>query len=798
MLAVFTLAVFLSASLLFMVQPMVAKMVLPRMGGSPAVWGTCMVFFQAVLLLGYGYAHILTRWRRAAGQVAAHAAVLAAGLIFLPIGLARGWSTPELGQAPPALWLLGLLAVSVAGPFFVVSTTAPLLQRWFSSTDHKDAKDPYFLYAASNVGSLLSLLLYPIVIERWLRLTSPESAGGLGGASQTTVWAAGYVLFAVLVLTCGVIALRRRAAMSLAGADALPATPAVMADPAPAPRAESGRVEAATTAVAAAAPTWRRRLSWVWMAFIPSSLMVGSTSHISTDVASIPLLWIVPLTLYLVTFIVAFSRRGREVTGPATIAFVILAVVIAASFRMQPYIRPPVAMLLLLHPLALLAAGLAWHGRLAQTRPDPRHLTEFFFLMSLGGVLGGAFNALLAPLVFNEVYEYPLVLVFAAMLGAPGRKDAPWAGGKLAGVLDVAAPLALAAAMIGADLWLSRWSYIPRGTLYLEKAILPGMLALLCLPRPYRMAGCLAVIFALSFFRPGNVDKTLYTERTFFGVNRVALTEPPAVDMEMAGERRKVQQSPFHSLYHGVTAHGAQFVDPAMRRVSSTYYHKTGPMGQVFEVFGDRPVFSQAAVLGLGAGALTAYGRAGQTMTFYEIDPAVIRIANDPRFFTYISDSAAKVECVEADGRIGISRNPDGHFGLIVLDAFSSDSIPVHLVTQEAFEIYLSKLAPSGLIVVNISNHYMDMRPVLGAIAVRLGLAGYVRDDDGPASPQQYLEDKRPSTWVVIARSKDDIHPLPIDRRWAPLVPRGEEERLRSYLWTDNYSNMLRIVKRYW
>lgn len=786
MLGVFTLAMFLSALLLFLVQPMVAKMVLPRMGGSPAVWATCMVFFQVVLLLGYGYAHVVTRFRRAGLVLLVHIPVLALGVAFLPIALRSGWSMPGAGEgAPPALWLLGLLAVSVAAPFFVVSTTAPLLQRWFSLTDHKDARDPYFLYAASNAGSLLSLLAYPVVMERWFSL-SGSGGSGLNLMSQTGLWAGGYGLFALLVIVCGVLAMRRRAAAT-AGA------PVVVG-----PEAIAVPAGAISSAGSATGLTWRSRLSWVWMAFIPSSLLLGVTSHMSTDVASIPLLWIVPLTLYLITFILAFGRRGGKLVEPSRRVFLVLAVIIAATFRIQLYYKPAVVILLVLHPLALLAAGLAWHGRLAQKRPDPKHLTEFFFLMSVGGALGGVFNALVAPAIFDEVYEYPLVLVLAALLGAPGSRKGMFAGGKLAPLLDALVPALLLIGLYAADLWLSKKSYIPKETLYLEKAVVPVAVALLCLLRPARFAACLAVMFALSFYRVGHTDKTLYTERTFFGVNRVTLTQPPEVVMEQGGQKGTIRQGPSHTLYHGVTAHGTQFIDQAMRRVATSYYNRAGPLGQMFEHMGDRATFSRVAVTGLGAGAIAVYGRPGQSMVFYEIDPAVIRIATDPKFFTYTTDSAAEVKCIEADGRLGMASNPDGHFGLVILDAFSSDSIPVHLVTLEAFELYLSKLAPGGLIAVNISNYYIDMRPVLGAIALRLGLSGYVRDDGGPESTQQYLEDKRPSTWVILARSKDDIDPLPIDKRWRPLVPKEEEERIRSHLWTDDYSNMLRVVRRYW
>ncbi|MCC6676768.1 MAG: fused MFS/spermidine synthase [Phycisphaerales bacterium] len=773
LLIVYTAAILLSAALLFMVQPMAARLVLPRLGGSPAVWNTCMLFFQAVLLLGYGYAHLITRWKKLPGQVAVHTLILAAGLLALPISIRAGWTAPGPQQSA-SLWLLALLGLSVGLPFFVASTTGPLLQRWFAGTAHKDAHDPYFLYAASNIGSLTALLAYPLLLEPWLRLSTPGASmlpPRLLPLSQSTLWALGYAAFAALAIACGVAAIRRARA--------------------------ADHSAPAQTDSRAAPITLPARLRWIALAFIPSSLMLGVTQYLSTDIASIPLLWIVPLTIYLITFIAAFSRRGAFIIDPARIALGILAVAIAATFRMSD--KAALWMLLLLHPAVLLAAGLAWHGRLARQRPAASHLTEYYFWIALGGVLGGVFNALIAPAIFKAVYEYPIILSLACLLTLWPRSIGwkPRQTGLFAAGMDLVAPAMLAAAMVAGDLWLARH---PDADPTLKAAMqvwTPAVLALAFMFRPARGALAVAAIFAVALARPGIAEPVLHASRTFFGVYRV--TEIPATPVTIgdAAGTRTVAVLPRRLFQHGTTTHGTQFIDRALARVATSYYHRSGPIGQVFQAYDGSPRLKDVAVIGLGAGTLAAYTPPEGVMTFYEIDPEVIRIATTPALFTFINDARAdrraRIDCIAGDGRLQIALEPDGRFGLIVLDAFSSDSIPVHLMTREAMEIYLRKLAPGGVIAVHISNHYLNLRPVLEAIAMDLRLTGLIGDESAITSLQQVLEDKRVSTWVVLARDRADLAPLIGGAAWTNLFSRDPNE-LAPFLWTDDFSNILRIL----
>jgi hypothetical protein len=381
----FALTLFISASLLFCIEPMIAKMILPVLGGSPSVWSTCMVFFQGVLLTGYAYAYAMTAWLGLRRQVALHFGVLLLPLLVLPFAITPGTVRAPSPDSNPSVWLLGLLLTSVGLPFFVGASTAPLLQKWFAETRHPAAKDPYFLYGASNLGSLIALLGYPILMEPSLRL-----------AQQGLLWAVGYGVLAALTLICAVLVLR-------------------------APRALPHAIDESLSGAAASHPLVRQRLSWVAFAFIPSSLLLGVTTYLSTDVASIPLFWIIPLALYLVTFVLAFSRREilpfRERTRALRLAILVL-VLVTCLHSVQAIFVP-------LHLLVFFLAALVCHGELARRRPSVRHLTEFYLAISLGGVLGGVFNALIAPVVFDRVVEYPLAMVLAclALPASPGANS---------------------------------------------------------------------------------------------------------------------------------------------------------------------------------------------------------------------------------------------------------------------------------------------------------------------------------------------------------------------------------------
>jgi hypothetical protein len=699
-LGLFATAIFAGATLLFLVQPMVARMVLPLFGGSQAVWTTSMLFFQAVLLVGYGYAHASTRLLGPSRQPIVHAFVLVLAVAALPIG--RGLAPPP-SDASPSLWLLGVLAVTVGAPFFVVTTASPLLQRWLVTSGHTAGRDPYFLYAAGNAGSLLALLAYPFLVEPLLTLHQ-----------QARLWSIGYVAFVLLCFGCLVVA-RRGGAL-----------------------AQSASARASVPSLA-----WRTRARWVATALVPSSLMLGVTTYISTDVASFPLLWVLPLAVYLLTFVVAFARRPLVTSAAAAR---ILPLPIALVFaQLLGAVSLPLPVTLLLQLLVLFLVGALAHGRLAEERPVPERLTEFYFLLSIGGVLGGALNALVAPLVFDSVLEYPLVLVFALALrrGSRGRMV------DLIPVLTVLVGGLAGLAIVHSDLAV--------------RAVFVGVvLAILAIGvrHPLRLTLSFACLTLLLAAASGGV----HTERTFFGVLRVT---------EKDGERK---------LFHGTTLHGVERFAGPLAGEPLTYYARRGPLGDVFAAY---PRFDRVDAIGLGVGTLAAYGRPGERLTFYELDPAVARIAGDPRFFTYLRDSRADVKIVLGDGRRMIAHVPDGTSDLVIVDAFSSDAVPVHLLTREALELYLRKLRPGGLIAFHVTNRHLDLAPVVARAARALGLAAVERTD--PAEGAHGTRTR--SHWIVLARSPDRLEPLLERSGWRiPKVSGGR-------VWTDDYSNVLSVVK---
>jgi hypothetical protein len=728
--------IFVSATLLFLVQPMFAKMVLPLLGGAPAVWNTAMVFYQAVLLAGYAYAHAVTAWLGVRRQVVLHLLVLLVPLAVLPIGVPRGWTPPAHDNPIP--WLLALMLVAVGLPFFVVSTSTPLLQKWFAASGHGASADPYFLYAASNLGSMLALLSYPVVVEPRLEL-----------GTQATLWAAGYAGLLVLAAACGALVWRATAKMP------------------PEPTA----VEAGDPAAVAGprdAPTAARRLRWVLLSFAPSSLMLGVTTYLSTDIAAIPLLWVIPLAIYLATFIVVFARRPLVPHRLAVdlLPMVMLPLVLVLASRATG----PLALVLPVHPLALLVVALVCHGELARDRPSTRHLTEFYLWMSVGGVLGGIFAALVAPVVFTGVVEYPITLVLACLLVR--RPGAP-ASTPLQRGLDLGLPIGvglLAVALI---------ALVQSGDPDAARAYMGMVFGLLVLiafafaRRPVRFALAIAAILLAASTYRGGEGRLLYAERSFFGVNRVTLDD----------------SARFHQLLHGTTLHGLQSVDPARRLEPLAYFYPTGPLGQVFAAYGGTSVTQSVGVVGLGAGAIGCHGRPGEQWTFYEIDPVVERIARDARFFTFLRDCAPHPGVVLGDARLSLVAAAPGQFGLLILDAYSSDAPPLHLITREALRLYLAKLAPGGILVFNISNRNMDFEPVLANLARDAGLVAIVQDD-AVIGEDEYDRGKRPSEWVVMARQPAALARLLRDPRWRPARPDPE-----AAVWTDSYTALLQTFR---
>ncbi len=729
---------FVSAALLFLVEPMFAKMALPLLGGSAAVWTTCLVFFQLTLLAGYAYAHASARLLGKRTQVGVHAAVLLAALALLPVHVPGGWTPPV--QSNPVWWLLRLLLVAVGLPFFALSATTPILQKWFAHSGHPFAGDPYFLYAASNSGSLLGLLSYPFVLEPLLRLSD-----------QSRLWACGYGVFLLLAAGCILLVWRAPNEVSASVSTLLP----------------DARIEAAATRHAEG-PTPRQRLRWVALAFVPSSLMLGVTTALTTDVPAIPLFWVLPLALYLLSFVLVFARK--PFFSHRWLSRRLPLLILAATIPIVLKGVLPFMVLLLIDLLALFAVAMVCHGEVARSRPATQHLTEYYLWISVGGVLGGAFNALLAPVIFSTVWELPIALVLAAMLcpaidgveGTPGARR-----------LDYLLPAALGVAVAVATLELQANGVAP-GRLF--NLIIFGPAAICCLrfgARPRRFGLGVAALILASQFYAGPFGHILHSERSFFGVYRVS---------------NDVEKN-CRVLFHGGTTHGVQSLDPSHACDPLAYYTRSGPIGQVFAAFRESPVENEVAVIGLGAGAMACYHQRRQQFTFYEIDPTVLHIAQNRRYFTYLSDCGSPVRVVLGDARLSLRAAPAHGYGMIVLDAFSGDSIPTHLLTREALALYLSKLASNGVLAFHISNRYLDLHGVLGDLAYDAGLS-CLANDEAHVSEDETREGKFASWWVVMARNSSDLEALGNDPRWRALPPMPG-----SRVWTDDFSNIVSILR---
>ncbi|MGH7720830.1 MAG: fused MFS/spermidine synthase [Gemmatimonadaceae bacterium] len=726
-LALYALTLFVSASLLFAVQPMVSKMVLPLLGGTPAVWNTCMMFFQAALLAGYAYSYASSRWLGVRRQAWVHAALFALSLAALPIGLGVATQAPP-SHTSPVLWLLLVLTVTLGAPFFMLATSAPLLQRWFARSGHSAAANPYFLYSASNAGSIVALLAYPLLAEP--RLTVAE---------QSRVWTVGYWVLAALVAACALHAWR---------------TPA---------RPSGSNPDEARESPGAVTVVWATRVRWTLLAFAPVSLMLGVTSYFTTDIAAVPLLWVIPLAAYLLTFVIAFSRR--PVLPHRFMVWVQPFVVTLLAVQVISYVRAAAPVLIGLHLLAFFLTCLVCHGELARTRPPVSHLAEFYLFIALGGVLGGVFNAIVAPLAFDLALEYPVVTVLALML-RPTLSE----GDRRSGWLDVAIPVALGLALWGLFHYFGNRPSDYGRIWYLTLLGLLGGVCLAFQRRPVRFGLAIgAVLLVGAIFRDDRGD-VLRAERTFFGMYTV----------------RAMPLHDQHVLSHGTTVHGAQSMTSRHRYEPLTYYHRTGPLGQVFASLPDSAV-RRVALVGLGTGSIAAYGRAGAHWTYFEVDPEMARIARDSTLFTYLLDSRARIDVVFGDARLTLARAPEREFQLIVLDAFSSDAIPIHLITREALAVYLSRLTADGLLVFHISNRYLDLKPVLAELAADAALVAAVQSDAAPSSDGLL---KYGSTWVVMARTPASLQRVAADTVWRPLTT-NEDVRV----WTDDYSNIVGVLR---
>ncbi len=740
---IYSLTLLLSAFLLFLVQPLFGKMILPLLGGSPSVWNTAMVFFQCLLLAGYAYAHFAARYLVVRLQGFLHIILLAIFTVVLPLTVPESWAIPPADK-DPTLWQLGLMTIAVGGPFFVLSASAPLLQHWFSHSGHKDADNPYFLYAASNLGSMTALLAYPFFIEPALNLTD-----------QSQFWSYGYyALVAAFTVSFALIS-RHTQKMKL-----------IM----PVPANDDSPV------------TMKQQFMWLLLAFVPSSLMLGLTTFMTTDLASVPLLWILPLALYVGTFIIAFARRPVP-SRPATLKIQgILLIFMLAMVASYVAVEKPFQ--IVLHLLLFFFTALMCHHELAALRPPARHLTKFYLVMSLGGALGGAFNALLAPQLFTVPVEYAIVLALACFMrhaSDPAKSFSEalaFLKEKISSEGKFIFGSGIGYVLITGILCLAAMSFFNHRSVALIVVLAIAFIYPLLLERRWVLGLCALVV--LAFNPPGYVwagvvfSDVLHHDRNFFGVIRVV-----------------EKNDGVRSLLHGTTIHGDQPVAKQYHLEKLSYYSPASGVSDAFAMASELLPAGQSqkiAVLGLGIGVTACYAHPGRHFDFYDIDPGVIDVAEDKRYFTYLSDCGSPYSIIRGDARLTIKEQPDKSYDLILMDAFSSDNIPVHLITAEALKLYTSKLRDGGFIVMNISNRYLDLKPVAAAAAQELGVTAmrkFAPDGKLKESKLPY----KPSEFVVFT-ANENYKSFLSDKGWTELAPDPEIR-----LWTDQYSNIVSVLK---
>jgi SAM-dependent methyltransferase len=738
--ALFAVTVFASAALVFLVEPMIAKLVLPRLGGSPSVWNTSLAFFQVALLVGYGYAHALQRLRSLRAQALVHGAALLLAAIALPLRINELIGPPSSNH--PTVWLLGVLAVSIGAPFAALSATAPLVQAWHARTfGEGEGSEPYVLYAASNLGSLLALLAYPLIVEPTLTLSA-----------QRYGWSGGYALFGLLMAGLAIAVIR------------------------------SARADQTASIIATDVPpiTWRDRAIWVGLAATPSSLMLGVTTYITTDVASAPFLWVLPLALYLLTFIIAFQAKPAI---PKDVTLLLHAALVAICAALLPFEASPFALLLPVNLGAFFFTALMCHQALVRRRPDPSRLTEFYFWMSFGGVIGGGFNAFLAPVIFNNVWEYPLVLVGACLVRPQGDgRIQPFAWAMIA--LGVASGVAMPVlnTFVAPHIYLTPifggFTQADLFDLGVKVCLGAGVIAAYMIRRHGLFF--FAVIAVLSIGAAGAADRTtpIQTWRSFFGVLRESGTQVPALG------------GPVRMLSHGTTLHGAEAVTPHWQCNPLVYYANSTPIGQVFLAEARAKPALRIGAVGLGTGTVSAYVRRNDHLTFFEIDPLVIRVSTDPRHFAYTSQCAkGPVDFVLGDARLTLAQQPADLFDIMLLDAFSSDAVPTHLLTVQAVRGYLTHLKTDGVLILHLSNRNLDLDGPAEAVAKSAGGVALIQHYR-PKPGEDLAGWPSPEDAVIIARSPAGLASFAHDPRWQLTDP----DRVRP--WTDDYTNLFGALYR--
>jgi SAM-dependent methyltransferase len=717
----FVAAIALSAFLLFTLELLAGREVLPVFGGTPGVWATALFFFSTMLLLGYAYAHLLVV---RLGLLRGGLVHLAVGAILAVLAILAPSHVPDLRSTglPEALNVALALLMVAGAPAFLFAATTPLLSAWYARVEG----DAWWLYAASNAASFAALLAYPVLLEPFTAM-STQRIGLL----------AGLVLFLVAL---GAIVAVVRSKMTSADTGT-PASPA------------------------ASSLGWRRPAWWFAAALIPAGLLTATTNYVTTDLVSAPLLWVGPLAIYLASFVVAFSARGRRI-----LPFIDLLVPAAATLLWLPFVAPgnwPVIPLLLVELGSFAVLAIAVHGRLALDRPDAQHLTLFYLVLSAAGMCATAFVAIVAPIAFPDVYEYPLLLVLGvAVLALLWPATTRW-------LPDLRDRLSTARALV-----VRLVPYVLVGALLVVFAV-PDLLvrllavglivvAMAATPRLLALVTPVVLVATMLTLSAGEAGSTtqLFQGRSFFGVSQV------------------LNSGNVNALYSGTTLHGMQFLDSPTER-ATTYYVEAGPLGDVFAELRARTNGADIGAVGLGSGTVASYGRKGDSLTFFEIDPLMIRLAYDVRYFTFLRGSAIAPTTVEGDGRLSLEAEPDASFDLLVLDAFSSDSVPPHLLTREALATYLRTLRPGGIAAFNVSNRYYDLASAVGATARSLGLdafgKGYKSDDQ--AIEQYGAAD---SLWVVVGGPADVARFLGYG--WTPVVAGGP-------VLTDDFPDIIRVLR---
>ncbi len=719
---------FISATLMFILQPLYGKLLLPLLGGSPAVWNTCMVFYQTLLFLGYLYAHYISVKFSSHRQIQIHAVVIAISLVALPIALPENSIPPT--ESNPTFWLMGTLFLAIGLPFFVVSTTSPLLQKWFSKIGHSTSEDPYYLYGASNAGSMLALLSYPFLIEP-----------NIGLLKQLSAWSLGFGLLCIFIAGCAAVLWRSQKI--------------IITEP-------SATYEPEELSIST-------KLHWLALAFVPSSLLLGLTNFISTDIASAPLLWIIPLTLYLLTFILVFSKWANRI-HPIMVS---LQPIILLPFIAYAFVDPaalPYWLNLILHLLAFFVTVMVCHGELAKNRPHTQHLTNYYLIMSFAGMLGGMFNTFIAPFIFNAVYEYPIMII-AALFLRPGFYSQ-----KIS--LQLAFPTTLL--FIGLAVYFLNDHLSPTLIYSATNAlILLTGLSYAFRSRPVTLALLSGVILFFTFGIQNLISNTIFQERSFFGVFSVR-------ESVLADEKGMPEK--YHELFHGTTKHGAQRLTADLQTTPLTYYSHQGPIGQLFNIYDRQDQSWEIGSVGLGAGALACYAKPQQHWTQYEIDPLVIDIAKNPKYFTYLKLCGKNLTFKVGDARLSLKQEPNQKFDLLIMDAFSSDSVPTHLLTREAIALYFAKLKPDGILAFHITNRHLELKKVISDHVSHFKLSALIQE----FKPKNKIPLVIATDWVVMAKKAETLTPLRQSRL-------GSWQKLPLYFdmkpWTDDFTNIIGIWK---